>query len=126
MAAVHGKGGTVTFDTGDGEASLATITAWTYASASDTADVSGMGDLFTSAVPGLDTFTATADVVAQTTLDIPTVLGVSATLTLQIESGKTISAAAIAVSATETCSVDDVGRLSYSFVGNADTVTYPS
>ena len=124
MAAVHGKGGDVSFTSIDD--GLVTITGWGFTASSDTADASGMGDSFRTNIPGLDTFTATAEAVAQTTLDHAVDIGTGATLTLQTESGKTTAAAAILTSITETASIDDVGRLSMAFEGNADTVTYPS
>ena len=126
MAAIHGKGGDVTFTSVDD--ALVTITDWTYTASSDTANTSGMGDSFESHVPGLDTFAATTEAVAITTLDHAADIGTGASLTLFLVSGgtKRILAAAILTSLTETVSIEDVGRLSMAWVGNANTVTYPS
>jgi hypothetical protein len=122
MAAVHGKGGTVTF-TG---AELTTIESWSFDASSDSARTTGMGNSFESYAPGLDTFSGSAEVLAATAADIVADVGTEQTLTLQIETGKTIAANAILTSITETASIDDVGKLSIQFVGDADTVTYPA
>lgn len=122
MAAVHGKGGSVTF-TG---AELTTIQSWTYSANSDSARTTGMGDTYETYFPGLDTFSGSAEVLAATAADIPADVGTEQTLTLQIETGKTIAANALLTSITETATIDDVGRLSITFTGDADTVTYPS
>lgn len=122
MAAVHGKGGSVTF-TG---AEVTSIQSWTFTSVGETADITGMGDDWRSTHDGATDFTASAEALSQTTIDIPGDVGTEQSLTLQIESGKTIVANAILTSITETVSIDDVGRLSMAFEGDATAVTYPS
>jgi len=124
MSAIHGKGGDVTFANSDDV--LGTITAWTFTSAGDVADATGMGASYATNINGLTGFTATAECAAYTEIDIPADVGQEATLTLQLSTGKTISANAVLTSATETASVDDVGRLSLSFIGDAASVTYPA
>lgn len=124
MAAVHGIGGDVTFTATDDV--LGSITSWTFTSTGETADATGMGSTYATNVNGLTSFTATVECVALTVIDIVADVGTEATLTLVIEAGKTIAANAVCTSATETASVDDVGRLSLSFIGDATSVTYPA
>lgn len=124
MAAVHGKGGDVTFTSSDD--TLGSITSWTFTSTGDVAESTGMGDSFAEFIDGLTGFTATVECAAYTEIDIPADVGTEATLTLQVSTGKTIAANAVLVSATETASIDDIGRLSLSFIGDATSVTYPA
>jgi len=126
MAAVHGKGGDVTFTGGSLDTTLASVTSWAFTSTGDVAESTGMGDSFAKFINGLTGFTATAECCAYTTFDVPTAVGAEATLTLQVSTGKTVAANAVLVSATETASIDDVGRLSLSFIGDATSVTYPA
>lgn len=129
MPALHGKGGDVVFaalDDAFGNAT-ATIISWTFTSSSDTARATGMSASFDTFLPGLDTFTATTEVVATTTLDLPADIGAEGTLELYVSSGdQNCSANAICTSITETCSIDDVGRVTMTFEGDADSVVYPS
>jgi len=123
MAAVHGKGGTVVFV----GTTLTNITSWTFDSSGEIADTTAMGASFESSINGLTDFTATVEVVAMTEVDTVAYVGTDASLTLTIESGKSIVATnAIMTSITETVGIDDVGRWSMSFVGNEATLTYPS
>ena len=123
MAAVHGKGGTVTF-TG---AELTNITSWTFDSSGEIADVTAMGDSWEDSIDGCTDFTATVEATSMTEIDTTADIGLDATLTLTIEAGKSIVASnAIMTSITETTSIDDVGRLSMTFEGNETAITYPS
>ena len=125
MAALHGKGGDVSFTALDDALALS-ITSWTFTSSSDTARATGMSATFDTFLPGLDTFTATVEAVAITTLDLAADIGSEATLTLYLNAAdESCAANAICTSITETCSIDDVGRVSMSFEGDADSVTYP-
>ena len=124
MAAIHGKGGDVTFAATDDV--FGNITAWTFTSVGETADATGMGASWATNLDGLTSFTATVECVALTEIDIPADVGTEGTLILYIDAaGKNAQANAICTSATETTSVDDVGRLSFTFLGDATSVTYP-
>ena len=122
MAAVHGKGGSVTFSPGE----VSAVQTWEYNSVGELAETTAMGDTWASFEEGLTDFSASVEALAKTETDYTGDIGQESTLTLTLETGKTVSANAISTSITEAVSIDDVGRASMEFVGDAASVTYPS
>lgn len=124
MATLHGKGGNVVFSGGE----VTKITNWTFTSTAETAETTAMGDAWASQANGMTDFSGTCEGIAMTIVDIPADIGLEATLELEIVSGDAaeFNANAILTSITETASVDDVGRLSMSWIGDTTSITYPA
>ncbi len=120
MAVYHGKFGSATF-----KGSIAKLTNWTLNTTAETADTSVMGDNFSSHKIGLTDFTATAESLTQTEdTPITTYLGQSGVLVLSTSAGS-FTQTAICNSFTETASIDDVGKRSFTFEGNdADGISF--
>jgi hypothetical protein len=123
MAVFHGKAGNVNFNASD----LFDINAWTLSTSCDIAETTAMGDSWQSFYhhastaaenAGLTTFTATAEGLGETTADLPALIATEAALKLEVDATHYFGANAIMVSITETCSIDDVGRVSYAFEGD--------
>lgn len=123
MAIYHGKNGQVNWDGTD----LHKINNWTLNAFVDFLDTTAMEDTWQNGKDGLKDFTATADGLSETTVDtITLLLGAGAVLILETGTTGTdkITGTAIIESFTETCDIEDIGRISYSFVGNdADGLT---
>ncbi len=121
MTVFHGKGGSATF-----AGSIADLQSWTLGTSSDTADTTAMSDDFETHEGGLTDFTATAEGIANTTVDtIGTYLGVGGALVLKCSAGHYFTGTAICTGYGESVTIDDVGKFTMSFEGNdADGLSY--
>jgi len=116
MAAFHGKGGTITFTGID----PALVLSWTLDATCDMADGTDMAQATKIYFAGLKNWTASVEALADSGgLEGELgVLGSSATLTLQMVSGKTIAGTAICTGFDPTVSIDGAVTVTYSFQGS--------
>lgn len=93
--------------------------SWTITTTSDVADSTGMGDTWEEQLSGLTDFSGTVEGNADSGGDYVAVIGTSGKITGSVvASGPNVSGTAICTSITETASIDDIGKVSASFVGN--------
>lgn len=120
MAAYHGKTAKV-----DDGAAIGQTTSWTLSTSGDVAESTDMNDTFKLYEPGFDDATATVEGLAATTRDTVTQCGAAVTLKLYIDATNYFTFAAICTNVAETVDLNDVGKISYTYVMNAATgVTY--
>ncbi len=111
MAAYHGKAGKVDFG-----GLIAFVTSWTLTTTGDTAESTDMGDTWKLFEPGLDDVVATVEGHAATERDTAAeIVAASATLKLYIDATNYFGFTAFCTSITETSSINDVGKISYTF-----------
>lgn len=94
--------------------------SWTVTTISDTADGTNMNDTFMTNVPGLTDFTGTVEADAGLTSDYVAALGVDDAVTFFFvdASTPTLTGNAIVTGVTETVTIDDIGKVSFSLEGN--------
>ena len=114
MAVFHGKSGKVNFS-----ADLFTLNSWSLSVMSDVSDSTGMTDTWKTVTVGLKDFSANAEGFAETTVDYTSTLGTEASLKLYVDDSQYFSGNAICSGITETASIEDNGKVSYSFVGDS-------
>ena len=116
MAIYHGKSGMIIFSTAD----IFKMQSWSLTAVSDFIDTTGMEESWREGTDGLEDFTATAEGVVESAADLLALVGTSATTEFEFVTGGAdkLVGTAILESITETQDVEDVGRISYSFVGN--------
>ena len=116
MGIYHGKGGIMTFpDAG----AITDLLSWSASATADTADTTAMTDTYESHEIGLTDFSVTAETLAQTTTDVPTTyIGKDGALVLSCSASHYFTANAICTGVTESVTIDDVGKLAFTFEGN--------
>lgn len=119
MAVYHGKSGTVSF-TGISKAVL----AWSLSSTADVAESSVAGQTWKTFEAGFKDCTASIETNRNAT-DSVIQAGLEATLALGINQSNTLGANCICTEQTETVSIEDISKMSYSFVmDDVDGVAY--
>lgn len=115
--AFHGKGGDVDFS-----GSLVRLNSWSLTTTVDTADSTSMLDSWESNVAGLSDYTATVEGDSEKSLATVSLLGTEASLSLELVADTTqFEANAILTGITETSSIEDIGKITYSFEGSDTT-----
>lgn len=112
MAVFHGKAGKVTFST-----SVASVLSWTMTVSGDVAEATVMALDWKTFEAGFIDVTATVEANAMTEAVLR--IGANANLELYVNgSNKFLISTAICTEQTETVSMTDVGKISFSFVGD--------
>ena len=114
MATYHGSSAKSYFNSAD----IFKPQSWSLETSSDTASSDAQGETWKAFEEGLEDFTATVEGLAETTVDYTSTLAVNSALRLYIDDTNYLSATAICTSITETASINDVGKVTYSFEGD--------
>jgi len=112
MAVYHGKAGKVDFS-----GAISSVLNWAMTTIGDIAESHGMGSTWKTFVAGFQDSSATVEAVAYT--ESTTKAGTNAALKLYIDASNYFSInTAVCVEQTETVNMNDIGRISYSFVAD--------
>ena len=115
MAVYHGKAGSVDFSSViDG-----TI-GWSMVTAVDQAEDTAQGDTWKSFLAGKIDISISVQCIAKTERTLKT--GTEASIKLYLDDTNYFTVNALCVGETETADINDVGKLSYEFIGDASTV----
>ena len=117
MAFFHGKSAKIYFPTN----AIESMTDWTLTISVDTADTTAMGDTWKTHERGFDDFSATAAGYGRTTRATVAQVGQTGTLKLYIDGTNYLTATAFCTQVTESVECNDVGKISYAFIGNSAT-----
>ncbi|KKN20891.1 hypothetical protein LCGC14_0930950 [marine sediment metagenome] len=119
MAVFHGKAGKVDFS-----GAITSVLNWALTTIGDIAESHGMGSTWKSFVAGFRDSSATVDAVAYTESTIK--VGTNAGLKLYIDATNYFYInTAVCIEQTETVNMNDIGRISYSFVADdVDALTF--
>lgn len=122
MATFHGKSGGITWGGAGTESTQ--ILSWTLDAISDVAEVTIMGDTWKDYLAGLKDWSGTIEIVADDAFGDLAMIGISATLTLEMVDGaNNLEGTALISGISWNTDVTDVGKATYSFVGNG-TLAY--
>ncbi|MCP4567639.1 MAG: hypothetical protein GY841_08675 [FCB group bacterium] len=118
MAAIHGKGGSITF-TG---LTPVEVTSWSADASVDMAEISAMGDSWKTYYPGLKDWTATVELIwddGWDATDTTSLLGTTATLVLEmIDAEDNIEGTAYCTGMSVNAGIDGVVTATFNFQGS--------
>ncbi len=124
MAAFHGKGGSVTFNT----VATLNVISWTVEATADMAEITSMGDTWKTVLPGFQTWTATVECNLEDAgpdPDVTTDLADANGAALKLSTGLTDSnqvdyytGTAIVTGVSASIDKGDVAKVTYAFQGS--------